>query len=90
MLKTASEVNGATQIALTFCDNYDPEITNVTKIDGITNKIRGLIDKIENFTNVPVTLINTGKPYHSFIYLADKNIDLSSKLRSTNLPYLKP
>lgn len=90
MLKTASEVNGATQIALTFCEQYDPEIKHATNINQITKKVLELIDKIQETTNVPVTLINTGKPYHNFIYLANKDVNLSSKLRQINLSSLKP
>lgn len=90
MLKTASEVNGATQIALTFCEQYDPEIKHATTKDQITPKIWELIDKIQETTNVPVTILNTGKPYHDFIYLADNHADLSSKLRHVDLSTLKP
>lgn len=90
MLKTASEVNGATQIALTFCEQYDPNIKHATKRDQITYKILELIDKIQETTNVPVTILNTGKPYYDFIYLADNQADLSSRLREVDLSTLKP
>jgi len=89
MLKTASEVNGATQIVLTFCDQYDPEVRNITKKDHITKKVWELIDRIEKTTDVPVTLINTGKPFYSFIDLLDRKKELSSGLKKTYLPPLK-
>ncbi len=89
MLKTASEVNGATQIVLTFCEQYDPEITHKTSKSQVTDKIYKLIDKIEETTNVPVTLLNTGKPYYDYIDLTDKNPDLSAELKKVDLSTLK-
>ncbi|MCX6705153.1 MAG: adenylosuccinate synthetase, partial [Candidatus Woesebacteria bacterium] len=90
MLKTASEVNGATQIVLTFCEQYDPEIRNVIKKNQVTKKIWDLIEKIQKTTDVPVTIINTGKPYYSFVYLPDTNVDLSSVHTEIDLSPLKP
>lgn len=89
MLKTASEVNGATQIALTFCEQYDPEVNHATKKEQITSKVWELIDKIQETTNVPVTILNTGKSYFDFIDLSSENRDISSKLKAVNLSYLK-
>jgi len=40
-------------------------------------------------TDVPVTLINTGKPYLDYIDLTGKNPDLSSQLRQIDLSSLK-
>jgi len=36
MLKYAAEINGATQVALTFCEHYDPEITDAVDKSRIT------------------------------------------------------
>lgn len=63
----AVEVNGATQIALTFCEHYDININNTTNANQITPKIHHLIDKIEMLTNLPITILNTGKSYDSII-----------------------
>lgn len=90
MLRTASEVNGATQIALTFCEQYDPEIRNATTKNRITKKVWDLIEKIQQTTNVPVTIINTGKPYYCFIYLPDEQINLSAVHQEIDLSSLKP
>ena len=90
MLKTASEVNGATQIVLTFCEQYDPELRNATKRGQVTKKVWALIEKIQETTDVPVTILNTGKPYYSFIYLPDSNIDMSAVRQETDLSSLKP
>lgn len=71
MLKYACEINGATKIALTFCDHYDKKITHATKISQVTDKVWNLIEKIEKETKIPVTLLNTGKSYNSIIDLSD-------------------
>lgn len=90
MLKTASEVNGATQIVLTFCEQFDPEIKNATKINQVTKKVWELIEKVQKITDVPVTILNTGKPYYSFIYLPDTNVNLSSVRQEIDFSSLKP
>jgi len=66
LLKYAVEINGATEIALTFCDHYDENITDCTSI---TRPIIELIERIEKITGVPVTILNTGKSYKSVIDL---------------------
>lgn len=75
MLSYAAEINGATQIALTFCEHYDPLVKNIRNTAGITDRIWKLIEKIENETKVPVTLLNTGKPYSSIIDLKKNGVD---------------
>jgi adenylosuccinate synthase len=72
MLQYAVEINGATQIALTFLDHYDSEMTNVIDKDKITAKTWDLIAQISRKTQVPVTILNTGKSY-------DRIIDLSAE-----------
>jgi len=75
MLQYACKINGATKIALTFCDHYDKEIKNVKDINKITKKVWKLIEKIENLTNIPVTILNTGKAYNCIIDLTINNFD---------------
>ena len=58
LLKESVMLNGPTQIALTFCDHYDPEMKNA-KVP--TAKIENLIDTIQTETNIPVTIIDSGK-----------------------------
>lgn len=70
LLKYAVEVNGATEIALTFCDHYDPNITNAKKVDEITPKVWDLVEDIEYRTKIPVTMLNTGKAFDNIIDLS--------------------
>ena len=64
-------LNGPTQIALTFCDHFDPEVAGARRRKDITVKIKNLIEEIEQRANVPVTLIETGKFYEDIIDLRD-------------------
>jgi adenylosuccinate synthase len=77
LLKYSVKLNGATQIALTFCDHYDRDIINKTSVNDITPEIYTLIDKIEKETDVPVTILNTGKPYWAII---DRTSDINLQL----------
>jgi len=74
LLAFASEVNGATQIALTFVDHFDPRVTNIRDKSGLTDEVWRLIEKIQGTTGVPVTLLNTGKPFDAFVDLTGKGI----------------
>lgn len=67
-LSFACSINGATQIALTFCDHFDPEIKN--KNNGIaTDKIRKLIEDVENAApGATVTILETGRDYNSICW----------------------
>jgi len=75
MLAYAAEINGATQIALTFCEHYDPRVKNVTEVDGVTDKVWQLIERVKAETGVPVTILNTGKPYCSIVDLTGMRVD---------------
>jgi adenylosuccinate synthase len=66
-------LNGANKIALTFAEQYDPEVKGVTEWSALTKKVRELIDKVEKATNVEVSLVNTGK---QFTNIVSKNDDL--------------
>lgn len=72
MLRYAVMVNGATQIALTFCDHFDPEVKNAKVADQITDKLWEHIEEIELQTSIPVTILNTGKAYDNIIDLDKK------------------
>ena len=67
LLRESVLLNGPTQIALTFCDHYDPD---VREVGGITGAIQALIDEIQRITDVPVTLVDIGKHYDSIIDLS--------------------
>jgi adenylosuccinate synthase len=73
LLKRIIMLNGANKLALTFAEQYDPEVQGITKWSGLTNKVRELIERIEDATNVEVSLVNTGK---EFDCIASKQDDL--------------
>jgi adenylosuccinate synthase len=73
LLAYATMLNGPTQIALTFCDHYDPAMRGARSCAAITSPIRDLIAQVERVTRAPVALLDTGK------YLDDV-IDLSGEL----------
>lgn len=60
LLAYAAMLNGPTQIALTFCDHYDPVMRSVRDRAGISSSVRTLIDRVEASTGAPVTLLDTG------------------------------
>lgn len=66
LLRYAAMLNGPTEIALTFTDHFDPEITGSSKI---TPKVKDLIKKVEKACEAPVTLVETGKLYSNLIGL---------------------
>ena len=73
MLKYACTVNGATQIALTFCEHYDSEMTNVKSYSKITSKLWNLIEQIEKECNVPISILNTGKKFNNIFTIYKVN-----------------
>ncbi len=70
MLAYAAMLNGPTQIALTFCDHYDPDMRSARTPEDITPRVRELIGQVEKVTGAPVTLVDTGKHLDEFIDLA--------------------
>jgi adenylosuccinate synthase len=70
LLSYAAMLNGPTQIALTFCDHYDPGMRTARTRDEITPRVRELIAQVERVTCAPVTLVDTGKHLDDFIALA--------------------
>lgn len=75
MLSYAAEINGATQIALTFCEHYDPLVMGVTEKSGLTDRLWQLIERVQKETGVPVTMLNTGKPFYSMVDLTGRGVD---------------
>ncbi len=61
-LRYSVMLNGPTQIALTFCDHLDPEVSGARSKEGLTKKVWELIERVEAECGVPVTLVETGKP----------------------------
>jgi adenylosuccinate synthase len=70
LLRYAAMLNGPTQIVLTFCDHYDPEMRTARTRDDITPPVHDLIAQVERVTGAPVTLVDTGKYLDDFIALA--------------------
>ena len=69
LLAYAAMLNGPTQIALTFCDHYDPAMRTAQTRDDVTPRVRELIARVEKVTGAPVTLVDTGKRLDDFIEL---------------------
>lgn len=69
LLAYATMLNGPTQIALTFCDHYDPDMQTARTPGDVTTKVRELIARVEKVTSAPVTLVDTGKYLDDFIAL---------------------
>jgi adenylosuccinate synthase len=69
LLSYAAMLNSPTEIALTFCDHYDPQVTGVTRPEDLTPAIWELIAKVEKATNAPVTIVETGKLFEHIIDL---------------------
>ncbi len=61
-LQQAVMLNGPTQIALTFCDHFDPDIRDQRQL---SPRVRALIKKIERVADTPVTIVETGKRFDS-------------------------
>lgn len=53
-------LNGATQAALTKIDVMFPECKGVKSYEGLSQKARDFIEKVEREIKLPVTLIGTG------------------------------
>jgi adenylosuccinate synthase len=69
LLAYAAMLNGPTQIALTFCDHYDPAMRDARTRDDLTPRVRALISQVEKVAGAPVTLVDTGKHLSEFIEL---------------------
>ncbi len=69
-VREAAQLNGATEIALTFCDYVSPELAGATTDYDPTyrsDRLAGMVAGIESATGVPVTYLGTGP--HSVIEL---------------------
>ena len=66
LLEYAAMLNGPTQIALTFCDHFDPDMRGAGQV---TPKVGRLIEQVEAATGAPVTLVDTGPGLRDVIEL---------------------
>lgn len=69
LLAYAAMLNGPTQIALTFCDHYDPAMREARTPDDLPERVRTLISQVEKVAGAPVTLVDNGKHLDDFIAL---------------------
>lgn len=60
LLAYAAMLNGPTQIALSFCDHYDPAMRGARGSADVTQRVRDLINQVEEATGAPVTMLDTG------------------------------
>lgn len=59
MLRRASELNGATDIALTFTDYLDVRNQNARRYDQLTAPTIDFVEEVERVAGVPVSLLGT-------------------------------
>ena len=69
MLRYAAMLNGPTEIALTFCDHYDPAVTGAKTRGELTKPVLELIAKVEQACGAPVTMVETGKLFEHIVDL---------------------
>ena len=69
LLDYAVMLNGPTEIALTFCDQYDPRIAGRTSVRDISPRMARLISIVERRTKVRVRYSDTGKDFSHIIEL---------------------
>ncbi|NJO83928.1 MAG: hypothetical protein HC828_14825 [Blastochloris sp.] len=67
LLRYAAMLNGPTEIALTFCDHFDPDVTGATQREQLTPRVWELIRQVEEATGAPVTIVETGKYFEHII-----------------------
>jgi len=60
LARRAIMLNGATQAAVTKVDVMFPECKGVKSYEGLSQKAKGFIEKVEKEIKLPVTLIGTG------------------------------
>jgi adenylosuccinate synthase len=66
-LETAVELNGPTQLALTFCDHLDPLAAQARTFAELPTSVRQLVDELEERSELPVTLCDCGKNFEHII-----------------------
>jgi adenylosuccinate synthase len=74
MLRYAAMLNGPTQIALTFCDHYEPATRGSRSATAITPRLAELIRSVEEATGAPVTMLDTGPRLTDMIDLESASV----------------
>jgi adenylosuccinate synthase len=71
LLKYSVMLNGPTEIALTYCDQYDLEMRDCMDESRITKKMRELISQVELWAGTRVSYLETGKDFRSILPLSN-------------------
>ncbi len=74
MAKYACMINSATQIALTCVDYLDKDMKGVRRYEDLSRKVKEFIEKLEEETKVPVTIISTGPDLEDTIDLRKEKL----------------
>jgi len=74
LARYSAMINGATQIAITGIDKVDKECFGVKEWGKLTPKAKSFVEKVEEDTRTPVTLISTGPEMEHIIDLRDEKI----------------
>lgn len=69
LLTESVMLNGATQIALTFCDHFDPTVQGIRNADELTPMVQNLISTVTEHTGIPIAIVETGKNFEDIIDL---------------------
>ncbi|MCU1579100.1 MAG: adenylosuccinate synthase [Rhodoglobus sp.] len=67
LLRRASELNGATDIAVTFADYLDAANQNARRFDQLTTETIHFVEEVERVAGAPVSLVCTGFDARSMI-----------------------
>ncbi len=74
MARYSAMINGATQVAITGIDKLDKECYGVTEYEKLTKKAKEFIERVEEDTKTPVTLISTGPELEHIIDLRKEKL----------------
>lgn len=74
LARYSAMVNGATQIAITGIDKLDKECYGVKEWEKLTPKAKEFVERVEDDTRVPVTLVSTGPSIEQIIDLREEKL----------------
>jgi adenylosuccinate synthase len=69
LLRYSAMLNGPTEIALTYCDQYDARMAGCRTRKGVTPRMIRLINLVEKHSGAPVRYLDTGKEFSNIIEL---------------------
>ncbi len=74
LARYSAMVNGATQVAITGIDKLDKECYGVKEYGKLTKKAKEFVERVEEDTKTPVTLISTGPELEHIIDLRKEKL----------------